>query len=169
MEKLAPLSLKTEQGGAHRPRVLFVCTGNTCRSPMAAAYLRAGGRYDAFSRGIAAVEGDPISENAVFALRFFGIESTPDNGYEGHRAKNVTEADMESADMVVTMTGRHTAALIFAFPRFAGKVKTMVRPVFDPYGGDKEAYKRALCDIKASLDAMFLKETAEDESRDCEE
>ena len=48
--------------------VCFVCTGNTCRSPMAEAYMKSRG-FEAISRGIAAYEGDPISPLAVLALK----------------------------------------------------------------------------------------------------
>ncbi len=167
MEKLTPLCLKTEDMAETKPRILFVCTGNTCRSPMAAAYLRSFGRHDTFSRGIAACEGDPMAVNAVRALKSAGIASTPENDYESHRAANVTAVDMESADVIVTMTGRHTAALIFAFPQFAEKIRTMESPVSDPYGGDVSVYKKTLSQLSAAINSMFLtKRTGDGEQND---
>lgn len=164
MKNPTPLCLKDGKSERTLPRILFVCTGNTCRSPMAAAYLRSFGKHDAVSRGIAACDGEPIAENAVLALRSARIASTPENDYENHRAANVTAADMESADAIVTMTGRHTAALIFAFPQFAGKVRTMEDPVSDPYGGDLKRYERALFEIARTVDRMFSVGKREGES-----
>ncbi len=169
MEKLTPLCLKTEDMAETKPRILFVCTGNTCRSPMAAAYLRSFGKHDAFSRGIAACDGDPIAVNAVRALESAGILSTPENDYENHSASNVIAADMESADIIVTMTGSHSTALMFAFPQFAGKIRTMESPVSDPYGGDLEKYEKTLSEIAASVDSMFLTGKADGENRHKEE
>ena len=98
-------------------RVLFVCTGNTCRSPMAAALLNhlsrprevcsACGesgevpRYAASSAGLYAMAGDPITPHAAAALAAFGVPSLPSNDYTAHRARPVTEALLEAADVVV--------------------------------------------------------------------
>lgn len=138
-------------------RVLFVCTGNTCRSPMAEAYLCHRGDYDAVSRGIAANVGEPIAENAVRALGEAGVPSTADNDYVSHTAENVTAADIERADAVVAMTASHATALMFAFPQYAGKIYVMEKPISDPYGGDLALYKKTLAEIIECVDSMFPK------------
>ena len=152
------IDTQKEKLGSESPEetVLFVCTGNTCRSPMAEAYLASFGGRRVFSRGIMANEGEPISNNAALALEVSGIESTKENNYKEHTAKNVTEEDMRSADRVIAMTGNHARALMFAFPQFAGKIEVMDPAVSDPYGGDLSVYLQTLSEIMETLDGMFL-------------
>lgn len=134
-------------------RVCFVCTGNTCRSPMAAAvwaYRHRGEPCRAFSRGICAHEGAPIHPYAALALREAGIPSTPACDYEAHEAATLTEADMELADRVVCMTGRHAMAVLGAFPAYAHKV-TALADIPDPFGGDEALYAETLRAIEEAL------------------
>lgn len=137
--------------------VLFVCTGNTCRSPMCAALFN--DRYAGFTRravsaGLAA-DGSPISENAVRALESRGIISREGNDYKAHISKNVTESMLEEADIVVGMTSAHAMRLIFAFPRFASKINVMPAEISDPYGGDLSDYEKCLQDIDKALAKAF--------------
>ena len=134
---------------------LFVCTGNTCRSPMAAALFNALWQH----RGIAvsagfSSDGSPISENAVLALRDRGIESCGKNDYENHVSRRITEEMIASAKVVIGISSRHTMALISAFPQYAEKIVSLGE-ISDPYGGDLERYKRCLADIEAAEAAMF--------------
>ncbi len=132
-------------------KVLFVCTGNTCRSPMAEAVMRARLtelRKDAevFSRGLFA-NGLPMSYNAVLALRDMGIEPME------HRSANITSEDIASSDLILTMTENHKAMLLAAAPEESGKIMTLSEwakesaDVSDPYGGDFEEYSRCLNQI----------------------
>ncbi len=145
----------------------FVCTGNTCRSPMAAAVLNHYGSPHgifAFSRGIAAEVGAPISENAAAALVEDGIASEGRNEYLRHRATQFIREDFDRCDGVFAISPSHASALIMAFPEYAGKVRVL-GDISDPYGGDLECYKACLCNIKDGIKEVFPY-IFEDENRD---
>lgn len=140
-----------------RDVVLFVCTGNTCRSPMCAALFNdryAGLTRHAISAGLMA-DGSPISENAVRALENAGVISRPDNDYKSHISKNVTEEMIKSASVVVGVTSSHAMQLILRFPAYASKITVMPTEISDPFGGDLSRYEACLSDIDNSLRAAF--------------
>lgn len=145
--------------GSDEPtRILFVCTGNTCRSPMAAALLNELGRgldLRAESAGLYPNVGEPIAENAVKALRDAGIEPAPDNRYDLHTAVPVDEEKLKRCTKAVAMSEGHLMALLGAFPQYAGRMTVMPRPISDPYGGDPERYRACLEEIKAGLVELF--------------
>lgn len=135
----------------------FVCTGNTCRSPMAAALLNHYGAAHgifACSRGIAAIPGMPISENAVKALESEGILPEGRNDYTRHRAVQFQKEDFDMCDGVFAISPSHAQALMMAFPEYAGKIRVL-GDIADPFGGDEKTYKDCLADIRAALAVHF--------------
>ena len=138
--------------------VCFVCTGNTCRSPMAEAVLKhlGGDNFKVCSAGVSAVTGDPITANAVKALQRAGIESTPENDYASHTATMINEDIMRDCDRIIAISGSHMMALIYAYPHHASKIEAMPRDIPDPFMYGEEVYCRCLEMITECIKEMFF-------------
>lgn len=103
--------------------ILFVCTGNTCRSPMAEGILRLKAREKNIpltisSAGVAAADGGPISSHARQVLQDKEIE-------DSIQSKPVTEEAVQWAELILTMTMSHKRALIERYPHAADKIFTL--------------------------------------------
>lgn len=157
MSDTLTLQKKDELFTANVPELyLFVCTGNTCRSPMAAALFNAlwSGRAIASSAGLAA-SGAPISENALAALAGRGITPGPTNDFAAHISTQVNESKLRVATRVYGISQRHQMALISSFPQYAEKIFALPMDIPDPYGGDVQTYSHCLSMIEEALTLEF--------------
>jgi len=128
-------------------KIVFICTGNTCRSPLAAALFnkvaeQTGTGAEAVSAGIYPNEGEPASENAIAVAKEYSCDLS------GHRSRLVTAQELEEADMVVCMTGEHERIIASYFPQVRQKLSTLIPwDIDDPFGKDMEAYRECAGDI----------------------
>ncbi|MEE1282218.1 MAG: low molecular weight protein arginine phosphatase [Acutalibacteraceae bacterium] len=133
-------------------RILFVCTGNTCRSPMAEGIFKELAKdipeIEIHSAGLIANNGEPVSEKAVITCKEYNADIST------HKAKQLTLETLNSSDYFVCMTESHTQALINA-----GIPENIIYTlnVSDPYGGSLELYKECCKQIYDNL--LILKET----------
>lgn len=144
-------------------RILFVCTGNTCRSPMAGALARRaaerrGLRVEVRSAGTSAVPGRPASTGAVLAAR------EEDLDLSGHASAPLTPERARWADLVVGMTPSHVRAA--AGMTEEGEVVLLTdylpeadpergEPVPDPVGGGIEDYREVLQLLRSGVEGLL--------------
>src|SRR5213593_4249684 len=137
-------------------RILLVCTGNICRSPLAAALLdralaqRGSDGLEVASAGTGAWDGAPVSEGAYLV----GLERGLD--LSAHRARLLTRELIEQADLVLTMARHHRARVdelggegrVFVLGEYAGREGDEAE-VSDPFGGDLEVYRDTCAELEA--------------------
>ena len=141
---------------------LFVCTGNTCRSPMAEGLFRkllseklkcpedelVDRGYMVVSAGVAAAPGQPPSPEGVEILGERGVD------LRGHESQPVTPQLLSQADHIFTMTRSHRDLLVREFPDTASSVRLLARngsDVIDPIGSGMEEYRRCADQIETEL------------------
>ncbi len=150
-----------------RTHVLFVCTGNSCRSPMAEALLlqmaaeKLGLRegelkkrgFKVGSCGIAAMAGSPAARHAVTLLRERGSRHL-----EKHRARQADVQLLEGASAIITLGHSHYRWLVEAFPELEARI-ALLDPdgVADPIGGSLDVYRTCAAQIEAALEPLLEK------------
>ena len=128
--------------------ILFVCTGNTCRSPMAQGICEKlaadkGLPIKAESAGISTVNGSPVSDNAIEVCREIGVDISR------FRTTSVRGLDLSKYDAIYTMSIHHKSALIAlgANPYKVSVLATEDGGISDPYGGDLDTYRKCRDEI----------------------
>jgi len=145
-------------------RLLFVCTGNTCRSPMAEARARAWAAAEGLeavvfeSAGTSAAEGAPASDPAVRVAAAGGLDLST------HRSRQLTADLVRTADLVIAMTARHGAEVARIDPDALVILATSALPdghpgrgqdLPDPFGGDDAVYQSTWDSICESVEALL--------------
>lgn len=147
--------------------ILFVCTGNTCRSPMAEALLKKmieekfPDLHDGIkisSAGAAAINDAPPTYEAYDVMKKRSID------IDGHKARLVNREIINEADIIFAMTQRHYDELISRFPESKGKIfilkeyadaGIMEKNVADPIGEPEEVYENCARTIEESLEKII--------------
>ena len=137
--------------------IVFVCTGNVCRSPMAEYlcrhFLAGDPLWQVSSAGVFALPGAPASLEAVDALREMSVDLSP------HRSRSLSRELIDSATMIVVMTQAHADEIKLRFPDVQDRVHTLKafdknateRDIQDPIGGSLETYRLTRDEIESAL------------------
>ncbi|MBI4324155.1 MAG: ribose 5-phosphate isomerase B [Chloroflexi bacterium] len=150
--------------------ILFVCTGNVCRSPMAEGLFRHAvqgrGEYQVLSAGVGAMDGQPPSGHAVQVLEDLGIDISR------QRSRMLTAELVEQADYIFGMTHGHLDAITLLYPKAAEKtfllrefdetLDAFEKDIPDPIGGSFETYLNCRDQIEQGIAAMlkFVEQTS---------
>lgn len=142
-------------------KVMMVCSGNTCRSPMAEVLLqaetdKAGMHVLVDSCGLGAFAGSPATEYAAEAVKRRGLSLTK------HRSKPFSPEMAREFDLFLTMTAGHKAMLLSLCPKLSGKVFTLKEfaakgeavedpDIHDPYGGNSTRYGECADEIETGV------------------
>ncbi|MCW3488875.1 low molecular weight protein arginine phosphatase [Dethiobacter alkaliphilus] len=146
-----------------KKKLLFVCTGNTCRSPLAKVLAEAALKrahltdWVVDSAGMQAFSGQSASAGALAVAREMGLDLSL------HQSRLLTEELLAQAELVMVMTWTHREALLSAAPQVAGKVHVLKEfvgedgDVADPYGGGPAEYGYAARELERLIARLVEK------------
>lgn len=146
-----------------KTNILFVCTGNICRSPFAEGLFKKlvlqqeGEDFFAESAGLMALPGNAATALAQQVASEYGVDLSD------HKAKPVNEDRLDWSDLILAMEKSHEAMLMSSFPKATGKVRLMryfarfgskTRGIADPYGLNYDAYRFCFLDIEDAVKGL---------------
>lgn len=148
--------------------IMFICTGNICRSAMAHLMLQKRltdlNKEDikVFSCGISADDGDGVTYNTIEVLKEYDIDGRM------HRATNIRNSNIEKMDLILCATKSHKNTVIRMYPQMEDKVFTMKEycgylenkgetDILDPWGYDIKVFRKCAEDISICIELLLQK------------
>lgn len=148
-------------------KIMFVCTGNVCRSAMAHGYMQYlvnkkqdKNNYLISSCGTHGITGEKATDYAKAAMMKYNVELS------NHRAKNINDIDIESYDIIICMTSLQKACVKDLYPKISEKVYTLKEyidekieytDIDDPWGLSQMVYDTCAKEIVESVDKLYDK------------
>lgn len=145
-------------------KIMFICTGNICRSAMAKGMMRKlvienNINAEIYSCGVYAQTGDFATYNAVEAAKEYNADIS------SHRATNIRESKIEEMDLILCATTSHKQSVLYLYSNLQGKVYTMKEyakldkngqdmDIKDPWGYDEVVYRKCASEIEECLEKI---------------
>lgn len=147
-------------------KILFICSGNTCRSPMAHSMFEKMAKeenlnVECFGAGVATYTGCPASANSVAVMKEIGIDISD------YKSTSLSDLNLNDFDLFVPMTFSHVLSMV-KYGIEKNKIYLFSKDVSDPYGGDINIYRATRDEIAENLKALadFVKERNKDKNKE---
>lgn len=147
--------------------IIYICTGNICRSPMAHWYMQKkikdfGNQNDYLidSCGTSAQSGQPATKNAIEAISEYDVDM------KNHRAKYIDEVNLTNYDLIICLTESHKNIVLYMYPNIKDKIFTLkeyinkdteYKDIDDPWGFDINVYRTCAEEIVENVDKLIEK------------